>query len=177
MLWRENGEVQRWTRLWRLGGSWPQEELPSMVASPKGRCAGCGLIKSVREVKLHTVSCVPFAELYQRSPEKVLSPVEEFARYQTEDRSPEALEVARQTDLDQKKKIYTELAEAKLNVARDRWGMRGQVPLRSGPSVPIDPDHVSDAVLSQVRPGFSPELEALAERMSRLYGVGPTADL
>jgi hypothetical protein len=141
-----------------------------VVASPKGRCAGCGLIKSVREVKLHSVDCEQFAELYRVSPEKALSPVEEFSRYQAEDRSPEALEISRQVSLDAKKEGYQRQAEAKLDLARDRWGMRGQVPLRSGPSVPVDPSGIDGAVLSEIRPGMFPGQEAIATQMAALYG-------
>ena len=141
-----------------------------MVASQKGRCAGCGKIDTVRAVERHTVSCEEYSRLYQQSPEKALSPAAEFARYQEQDRSEEALELKRQVDLDAKKQVYQRQAERKLDHSRERWGLRGSAPLRSAPSLPLDPGQVEGAVFLTPRPGLPEPLREVAARLAEIYG-------
>lgn len=141
-----------------------------MVASIKGRCAGCQKTGPVREIERHTTACEKYAALYVATPERALAPADEFLRYQREERSEEALELRRQTDLDAKKLVYQEQAERKLDEARGRWGLREAPPLRTGPSSPVDPESVVGAVLSTVRPGLPPALEQVAGQAAAIYG-------
>lgn len=119
---------------------------------------------------MHLVGCASYAELFLTAPDRALSPAEEFRRYQEQDRAPEALETARQAALDIKKEQYQKQAERRLDVARERWGMRGKGPVRYGPSVPVDPSQVVGAVLSQVRPLGRANLQVLAVEAPYLYG-------
>lgn len=143
-----------------------------MVASVKGRCAGCGKIAPIREAERHATGCEKFAELYASSPDQALSPADEFLRYQREDRNEETLEVKRQTDLDAKKARYQVQAERKLDEARRRWGLRGGPPLRNAPASPVLPGQVLGAVLSPVREGLPPALAIVASRAAEIYGGG-----
>lgn len=141
-----------------------------MVASVKGRCAGCQKTGPIREIERHTTGCEFFAQLYAADPFKALSPGAEFIRYQEEDRNEEALEFARQQAMDEKKSRYQDQAERKLDQARERWGLRGGPPLRSAPARPIVPGRVPGAVLSSQRAGLPGAVAAVVERAAEIYG-------
>lgn len=51
-----------------------------------GRCAGCGDSGPHRKISAHVMSCVKYQELYAADPAKALQPLEEFARWEREDK-------------------------------------------------------------------------------------------
>lgn len=60
-----------------------------------GRCAGCGRTDSLRKISLHIVDCSAYLDLYDRDPQRALTPIAEYERYRREDSTPEARAVQR----------------------------------------------------------------------------------
>jgi hypothetical protein len=62
---------------------------------PAGRCAGCGLIESMRKIQIHTLTCEPYLRLYQSDPHSCPDPAAELARYRVRSNTFESRALAR----------------------------------------------------------------------------------
>jgi hypothetical protein len=60
-----------------------------------GRCVGDGRTGPARDIAIHILLCPEFARVYRDTPERALTPVEEYARWRREEQDDDR-DVARE---------------------------------------------------------------------------------